>query len=361
MSEIASGPAQARDGGLIPTETEGGHGADENMQEMQRRSQELQDAGVPAQQALSTAILESRIRQWPPEWGDDLSILIYGDFTAPATDLSFADLGITVEAGRLTNTIITSAMCVLRARVTVRAKSVAGLADAAARINLLLGVLTVLNLGNSGCGWWSHVTHGTPYGVGSVFDQSEIERAVESLQSLPKQIRHKVTAALYWIREPRQMMREGFRSDVLRAYAGYWNAFECLVDAVCILRPPKSLTKKEKDDGINQFLADNNGKLDPAKIGECFRLFVDPGFVPKASHALRQCFPERADEYINECFKVKPARNRLYDIRNAINHGEVDTENPLELIRIDERHSRLWLIVFGILGQIISVRRATET
>jgi hypothetical protein len=49
-------------------------------------------------------------------------------------------------------------------------------------------------------------------------------------------VRRRILAALYWIRSPRKMLMEE-RTDTLHFFAGYWNAFECLVDAVCILRP----------------------------------------------------------------------------------------------------------------------------
>ena len=75
--------------------------------------------------------------------------------------------------------------------------------------------------------------------------------------------------------------------------------------------------------------------------------------VGKASHALKECFGDEADKYIEECFRLSVQKERLYDIRNAINHGEVDAENPEELIRIESRLSRLWLIVWGMFGCII--------
>ena len=89
-------------------------------------------------------------------------------------------------------------------------------------------------------------------------------------------------------------------------------------------------------------------------------MFVDPGFVAKASHALKVCFPQRADQYALECFKMKPEHDRLYNIRNAINHGDIDADNPSELLRVDDRHRRLWMIVFGILGLMIPIDRPLD-
>jgi hypothetical protein len=264
-------------------------------------------------------------------WGDDLLVLIYGDFNAPPAELDFPELGITIEPEKVTTSFIKSAMCVLKARVKIPEKSVKALGDAAARINTLLGVLAVLNWGNSGSGWWSHVTHGSMGGVVPGLEPDRVQKVVEALGKLPAPVARKVRSALYWIREPRQFMMEGYRSDVLRLYTGYWNAFECLVEAVCLLRPQSKLRRAEKQTGIDAFVAERNGKLDAAAISECYKAFVDPGFVAKASHALKVCFPQRADQYVVECFRMKPEQDRLYNIRNAINHGDVDADNPNEL------------------------------
>lgn len=341
--------------GKPATGDQGAVEADRYFQFIRQRTQELQAAGMPEGRARGTAMLENRISLWPTEWGNELRIIIYGDFRSPETDLYFADLGIVVEAGAVKESIVKSAMCVLKARVTISEKSVAGLVDAGSRINTLLGVLAAIDWGNAGSGWWCHVTHGSMAGVLPAFEQDAIEKAIKAVQNLQPDVRRKVTSALHWIREPRQMMMEGYRSDLLRIYAGYWNAFECLVEAVCILRPQPKISKKDKQERIDQFVADHGGKLDPASISECYRNYVDPGFVAKASHALRQCFAERADGYIVECFRVKPEQDRLYNIRNAINHGDIEAENLQELIRIEDKHGRLWMIVFGMLGRIIPV------
>lgn len=360
MSEPEPIPTTRQESEKRRASNQGAAEADRFFQFIRKRSEELQAAEMPKGRASATAMLEDRIARWPPEWGNELRIIIYGDFRSPETDLRFPDLGVVVEAGAVKDSIVRSATCVLNARVTISEKSIAGLVDASARINTLLGVLAVIGWGNAGCGWWCHVTHGSVAGLTSAFEQGAIERAIKAVQNLQPDVRRKVTSALHWICEPRQMVMERYRSDVLRLYAGYWNAFECLVEAVCILRPQPKLSKKEKQDKIDQFLADHGGKLDAASVGECYRNYVDPGFVAKASHALKQCFPERADGYVIECFRTKPEQDRLYNIRNAINHGDIDVGNLQELIRVEDKHRRLWMIVFGMLGQIIPVPRPLD-
>jgi hypothetical protein len=334
--------------------------ADSFFSFLRQKTEDFVASGIREGHARGLAQLEWRIAQWPSGWGDDLVVLIYGDFSAPPAELDFPELGITIEPEKVTVSFIKSAMCVLKARVKIPEKSVKALGDAAARINTLLGVLAVLNWGNFGSGWWSHVTHGSMFGVMPKLEPDRVKKVVEALGKLPAPVARKVRSALYWIREPLQFMMEGHRSDVLRVYAGYWNAFECLVEAVCLLRPQSKLRRAEKQTGIAAFVAERNGKLDAAAISECYKAFVDPGFVAKASHALKVCFPHRADRYVAECFRMKPEQDRLYNIRNAINHGDVDADNPNELLRVEDRHSRLWMIVFGMLGVIIPIDRPRD-
>jgi len=328
---------------------------------IEERTHELKTAGLPEGQARNTAMLEERISRWPQEWGNELVVVLYGDFRPPAKPLHFADLGITIEAEKISVSIIISAMCVLKARITVKEKNVAGLTDAAERLNTLLGICSVVDWGNCGSGWWCHVTHGSLAGLSPAFDQEAIETVIKQMTLLQPEVRQKVKAALYWIREPRQLMREGYRSDLLRVYAGYWNAFECLVDAVCKLRPHAKVSKVEKQNHIDQFITARDGKLSVSDISDCYRSFVDPGFVAKASHALRICFPDNAERYIVECFKAKPEQDRLYKIRNAINHGDINADDLQELIRVEDKHRRLWMIVFGMLGLFIPIKRPLDS
>jgi hypothetical protein len=342
------------------TEEAGASEADRFFSAWRQKTEELVSGGLREGHARGLAHLEMRIAQWPSGWGEDLLVLIYGDFNPPPAELDFPDLGIKIEPDKVTNSIIKSALCVLKARVKVSEKSVKALVDAAARINTLLGVLAVLNWGNSGSGWWSYVTHGPMGGVMPKLDPDRVQKVVAALGKLPPPVARKVRSALYWVREPRQLVMEGHRNDVLRVYAGYWNAFECLVEAVCLIRPQTKLGRKEKQAGIDAFVGVRNGRLDAAGVSECYKAFVDPGFVAKAIHALKVCFPDRADQYVIECFRMKPEQDRLYNIRNAINHGDVDADNPSEVLRVEDRHSRLWMIVFGMLGLMIPIDRPLD-
>jgi hypothetical protein len=194
-------------------------------------------------------------------------------------------------------------------------------------------------------------------GGSTAIEQQVLNKAIEAVGKLkPSEIERRVVSALYWLRAPRRMIMESYSSDVLRTYAGYWNAFECLVDAVCTILPMEKTTKDEKQARIDQFLADRGcKKLTSADVEKLHRI-VDPGFRAKASHVLRQYFPEdKAKKYIYECFEAKPDEDRLFQIRNDINHGNIDASNPEELLRVQDKQSQLWMIVFGILGRIIPI------
>ena len=136
---------------------------------------------------------------------------------------------------------------------------------------------------------------------------------------------------------------------------------------VTITQLPKNCpvrTKIHKQTLIDAFLAERKGKLSSSDVVKCYQEIVNPGFVGQASHALRVCFADHASDYINECFQLPDRPNRLYDIRNAINHGDIDAENPEERLRVDARLPKLWMIVWGMFGRLVPfpapVDRAAE-
>jgi len=194
--------------------------AAEFMATLNKRAAELQKTGVSRWVARDMAGLENRIAHWPPDWGDDLKVLIYGDFQAPDHDLDYPAFGITVEAGGRTDTIIKAALCVVSARVKVSEKSLSAVLDAAARLNTFLGIWTIIDWGNRGIGWWCHLTTGTLAGMGGPFEKEGIERALAGIERLSAKVKYKVRAALYWIREPKHLMLEKVKNDILPVYAG---------------------------------------------------------------------------------------------------------------------------------------------
>ena len=113
----------------------------------------------------------------------------------------------------------------------------------------------------------------------------ELYAAVDSILQLRADVRQRIDAALYWLREPRNPHLQMYRSDLLRRYSAYWNAFECLVEAINILQPRQKLSKTEKQRSIDDFVSrrqDYHGKLTAADIAKCYHEIVSPGFVGKA-------------------------------------------------------------------------------
>ncbi len=136
-------------------------GKDDEIDLILECARELNREGFDWGHAWGKALLERRIADWPSAWGNDLQILLYGDFAPPAAELRFPELGITVYPEKLENTVIRSAMCVLKATVEISELSVPAVLDAVRRINVLLGAWTLVEWGNGGCGWWCHITAGS--------------------------------------------------------------------------------------------------------------------------------------------------------------------------------------------------------
>lgn len=317
------------------------------------KAKKMENAGLDRIQALGIAQLEERVLKWPPKWGDNLNFLLYGDFKVPDLVLTYPSLGITVYPEKKVNTVIKGAMTVLEASIKVKEKNVPELINAIKKINLLLGTYTLHQWGNAGCGWWSFLIPGNMAGVVTELTYDGIDRSIACILNLTPKVRRKVEAALFWVREPQNLLLESYKSDVFRIYSSYWNAFECLVEAVNILQPYQTLSKPEKQAQIDKFIQNKNGFLTVEDVQKCYQDIVNPGFVGKASHALNICFGNAGNNYAKECFRLFPKNNRLYDIRNAINHGDFDAENPHELLRIESRLRRLWMINWRIFGCFI--------
>ncbi|MBT3272118.1 MAG: hypothetical protein HN368_03110 [Spirochaetales bacterium] len=318
---------------------------------------EVVEGGTDVMEVYEKVWLEHIVNKWPDAWGDDLQILIYGDFKPPDKDINIESLGILISSTNMEKTVVRDARCVLKAKVKLSEISVDALEDAIKRVNIFVGARTLVTFGNSPCRWWSHVIHGSGSGIGivdSFFTDESIESTISEVLKLRDDIRKKVNAALYWIRVPGNLLMDAHREDLLRSYASYWNAFECLVDVICLLKPQEKLLKAEKHAQITTFINERKGVLTPADIQKCYTEIVNPGFVGKAKHAIRTCFSETvASNYIDDCFDHENEDKRLYNIRNAINHGEIDGENLHSRMRVNSRLNVLRMIIWGIFGSIV--------
>ena len=330
--------------------------SDGSIARHRERIKKLEKQGYDWIRASGIASIEMRINQWPEKWGKDLQILIYGDFDPPKKDTYFPSLAITLHHKKCDETVLGDiAITVLTATVKIHGKEIQELNDASKRINILLGLLTLEQWGNCAFGWWNYIFHGTGGGAHSAINFDIINNAIDKIVKFSYEVRKRFDAALYWIREPRLLIREFFRKDVLRTFSAYWNAFECLVEAVDIYKPQKKLTQKQKYEKIYEILREKSNKLSLKDYEKIYREIINPPFKSKAIYALQVCFEDDAEQFIFECFKHDDVNQQLYKIRNAINHGEIDAENPEELIRIESRLTVLWKIIWGMFGKFVPV------
>lgn len=304
------------------------------------RTQALRAQGMDGRAAFRVAWFELQLRTWPRDWGNTLHFVLFGDLQPPATDLILPELRITIRKENVEGSVIRGAFCVLKAEAALDELTVDALTGAARRINAFIGVSDLVQWGRGPRGWWSRFTHPIE-GASGHLATDDVPRALATLLVLDPQVRRKVDAALYWMREPVALMMEGYRSDVLRVYAGCWNAFECLVEAVEILRPMAKVKPAEKQAKLNALIGERGEGLKVKDVENFFREVVDVGFPARAKHALSVCFPQDAERYFRECFTLEHRQNRLYQVRNDIAHGNVDTSDLLELARI-EGHCRDW-------------------
>jgi hypothetical protein len=320
------------------------------------RIKELEKQGYDRSRASGIASLEIRINQWPESWSKDLQILIYGDFDPPKKDIHFPSLGITLHPEKLKDTVLGNiAIAVLKATVEIDGKEIKDLNDASKRINTLLGILTIEQWCNCSFGWWNYIIQGPGSGAHTDINFDIINKAIEKAEQYSPEVRKRLDAALYWIREPKLLIREFYRIDVFRTFSSYWNAFECLIEAVNKYKSLPKLTREEKEEKINEILKEKSYNLSLEDCEMIYRDVVNPPFKTKAEYALKICFKNDAEKLIFECFEHNEVNQRLYKIRNAINHGDIESENPEEIIRIESRLDVLKHIVLNMFGVFIPV------
>ncbi|MBK6769376.1 MAG: hypothetical protein IPG72_10305 [Ardenticatenales bacterium] len=280
-------------------------------------------------------------------------MLVGGDFLPPGSDLVHKELRITVYSQPLRNTTVFGrALCVLRVRISVTTHSVRDYSDAIRRLNVLLGSQAVASWGASGIVWWCALTgmikgsRAEPFG-------SDAATFVELLYRLPEQTKHRVEAALYWMREPRSHLGEGYRLDTVRAFTSYWTAFECLVAAACELVP----LSKPSVEAISALAAKiwnpDRSEVDREALDRAYRM-ASPGFPVQARHALRTFVPNDADRAIIECFEHTDERLRLHRIRNSISHGGARAEDLIAEAHLAPREAELRRVVWGLLSGLLN-------
>ncbi len=237
------------------------------------------DTGVEWLQAHGIADMETKIKNWPEKWGNNFQVLIFGDFEPLTKKLTIENLGLTIFPENLKSTVVKHERTVHRATVDIDDKSIESIVDAVRRINLFLETFALLTWCNSYCNWWSHITHDSSGGgVKTTLSRKGQKKAIDSVTVMKPEIRKKIDYALYWLREPKSSMFNWHRLDFIRSYAAYWNAFECLVDAVNIAKPKPKKTKTEKQELLNTLFENNDKKISPKFIQDAYISILNPGF-----------------------------------------------------------------------------------
>jgi hypothetical protein len=316
------------------------------------RMRALEAQGVSRDRTFGIAKYETQIGLWVSHSEPHFVALIYGDFSPPAKELTFPELGITIFPEPVTNCPIRGAFTVLKAHVAVSAKTDASVRDASRRLNILLGILSLQELGNTKLSWWSYVTHLNSGGVMPSLELLETGEPTARLLALPMVPSRHVEKALYWVREAQTLLQQKVRSDVVRAYEHWWNAFECLVYAVQELVPVPKQSRSEKESQFATILATHDGMLTIQSVTEMFRV-VDPGFVSVAERVFQVCFGAQSNHYTQEFFRRSDTNERLYAIRNAIKHGTISPDNPDDISRVEGRIHKLWLVVWRLMAFLL--------
>ncbi len=332
----------------------------ERLDRILERRRELTKSGLDNLHASSRAFIESLIDQLPERQGDNLRIIIYGDFEPPSNDLRIESLGITVYPKIIESerNVIPSLFRRLEATVEIYENSYDGLIDVAKRVNILLGAFQLVTPGTGSFGWWSYFTHDTGAGAHTELDNPSIPIFVEYIFNLPEEISKRIEGALYWIRDSNVGMMEFYRKNQFREFSSYWNAFECLVEAAGLIVKPKKLTSKKKQTLIDNHFATKDGKVLLEDIIYCYDNIINYSFKQKARHALYLCCGKYADDYFVQCFSHPDKKQRLVEIRNAINHGRITVANRDELLRVESRFTHLHTIVRHMMTSILKHHNA---
>lgn len=308
---------------------------------------------MPLERARWFTLLEQRILRRPAEWDGYLPVLIHGDLPLASEPVEFGALGIRLEAGDVQGSILRAAPRVLRLRVALPEFTVAGVIGALGRVDRLLDVFAAAGVARGACDWWCHIAAAESFTSGrGVLD--DCVPALQSLDELPREVARKLRAALRWMRRRETGI---YPVDVFRDFSAAWNAFECLVEAVCLLKPPPHAEGDHRTLSMRRFIAGRGADLSLADIERCHRRYIDVGLADKAAHAFKLCLGDQAEATFRECFRAHPAREGLKAIRNAINRGDLDVDNLEERLRVEDALARLRWIDSALLARLLPIRQ----
>jgi hypothetical protein len=169
------------------------------------------------------------------------------------------------------------------------------------------------------------------------------QRLVSQYSQLAKEERKKLASALWWYRKG----SSAAYYSLFDSYTAYWNCLEIL----CDVSGSKSKQGETTDKQI-EFYLKNKKKITSGHILRCYNNFVNYSIKEQMKDALRMILgTEQALQVIYQCFEIKPDRERLYQIRNDINHGNIRENSGQDYVRVHFRGMLLWEIVFSLINQ----------
>jgi len=321
----------------------------------------LLEEGKSLIEAYELANLDMKINQWPKNWGEDLVVSLYG-FIEIQVKVELPELGITIELEKEFTKkgkgFAFGAPYAYNAKVKVPSKDKNGVLDAINRLEKFLSAWRMTEWPSRAISYWCYL-FSRGGGAQACLDSEKLGDTKRALLAVSKYTEHQqrlIWQAAWWMRQYEEPLFNNPNPSVFREYLAYWNAFECLIEAICDISKPKKLTKPQKNTLISCYLAKINRAPTYEDIDKLYNQVVNPGLPQKVKHALIVCFRVVGNQYYEECFKKQPKESRLYQIRNDIAHGNIVEYEFDKRLRVENALSRLHIIVNNMLS-ILSHQR----
>jgi len=328
------------------------------------RFQQLDSQIALAREANETH-LAKMVGDWAASGHDKIPVSLIGDVQPPSTPVDFEPFGVTVRPDQ-GDTGDSGVLPSVRAYVRMNSMDEAGLREAWLRLGEFCSADALVSGGIAlrpfsplsaqgvrpghvfplDCPYHRRTRHIAE--ALSAWDRLEANRGPDH------QVGPRIRAALYWLSHAQEPVHLLFRDDALAVYMGYWNAFECLIEAVNLQCPMGEPTEECDREKLYHELIDKKGATDTA-IRQCYAI-LRPPLREKGEHALRSCFPEAPFKAcMEQCFNGQPKEDQLYQIRNGIAHGTLRGYDLEERDRVEQRSHYLREIVVGMLRWILDI------
>jgi hypothetical protein len=179
----------------------------------------------------------------------------------------------------------------------------------------------------------------------SNFDSPSLQRwasLVSEYYKLPPEEQKKLAGVLWWYRKASSAAYYSF----FDSYTAYWNCLEIL----CGVSGSKPKQEESTNKQIEAYLK-NKKKITAGHILHCYNNFVNYSIKEQMKDALKIMQGEEvASDVIYQCFEIKPEEERLYQIRNDINHGNIRENSGWDYDKVRKRGMLLWEIVFKLIN-----------